>query len=67
MSIDQSLKIAGSLVRHRNVLTRAERMQRLAKTGRIDPEKDSPLGLPKVVNRKVEAGKKKKAAEDEDK
>ena len=29
MSLDRSLKSAGSLVRHRNVLTRGERLARL--------------------------------------
>ena len=30
MSLDRSLKAANSLTRHRNVLTRAERLTRLA-------------------------------------
>jgi small basic protein (TIGR04137 family) len=56
MSMDRSLKSASALVRHRNVLTRAERMARLQ-----DEEKWAPgrsiFGLPKVPNRKMEVGK----------
>jgi small basic protein (TIGR04137 family) len=56
MSLDRSLKSASALVRHRNVLTRAERMARLQ-----DEEKWAPgrsiFGLPKVANRKMEVGK----------
>ena len=64
MSLDRSLKSASALVRHRNVLTRAERMARLQ-----DEEKWAPgrsiYGLPKVANRKMEVGKvvKEEAAE----
>lgn len=68
MSLDRSLKSAGSLDKHRNVLTRAERVQRLVSRGKFDLEKDNPLGLPKVGNRKVVAGgksKKKEAADEE--
>jgi small basic protein (TIGR04137 family) len=56
MSMDRSLKSASALVRHRNVLTRAERMARLQ-----DEEKWAPgrsiFGLPKVANRKLDVGK----------
>ena len=57
MSIDRSFKIKGALSRHRNVLTRAERIETL-----IDEEKwtegDSLLGLPKVAHRKSHSGRK---------
>ncbi len=69
MSIDRSLKTGGNLSRHRNVLTRDERIAKLIEKGEFDSEKDNPIGLPKVGNRKVVAGgktKKKKAGEDED-
>ena len=59
MSLDRSLRTASGLERHRNVLTRAERIARLSRRGRFDMEKDNPLGLPKVANRKVLAGKKR--------
>ena len=57
MSIDRSLKIKGALSRHRNVLTRAERIAQLKEDERWS-EEDSLLGLPKVANRKSHAGRK---------
>lgn len=62
MSIDRSLKIRGALSRHRNVLTRAERVEKLKAEERWE-EEDSVLGLPKVAHRKSHAGRKAKAAE----
>lgn len=57
MSIDRSLKIKGALTRHRNVLTRAERIEQLKDEDRWS-EGDSLLGLPKVAHRKSHAGRK---------
>jgi small basic protein (TIGR04137 family) len=57
MSIDRSLKIRGALSRHRNVLTRAERVEQLKEEDRWS-ENDSLLGLPKVAHRKSHAGRK---------
>jgi len=57
MSIDRSLKIKGALSRHRNVLTRAERIEQLKEEERWS-EGDSLLGLPKVAHRKSHAGRK---------
>jgi small basic protein (TIGR04137 family) len=57
MSIDRSLKIKGALTRHRNVLTRAERIELLKEEERWS-EEDSLLGLPKVAHRKSHAGRK---------
>jgi small basic protein (TIGR04137 family) len=67
MSIDRSLKVGGGLSKHRNVLTRAERVAKLSAGGKFDMEKDSPLGLPKVSNVKIALGKttKKKKTEEE--
>ena len=62
MSIDRSLKTKGSLSRHRNVLTRAERIQRLKDEERFS-EGESLFGLPKVAHRKSHAGKKKAVPE----
>ena len=59
MSIDRSLKIKGALSRHRNVLSRAERIEALQEEERWE-DNDSPLGLPKVAHRKSHAGKKLK-------
>ncbi|MCH8217989.1 MAG: small basic protein [Planctomycetes bacterium] len=55
MSIDRSLKVRGALSRHRNVLSRAERIERLKEEERWS-EGDSVMGLPKVGNRKVRKG-----------
>ncbi len=60
MSIDQSLKSSSGLRQHRNVLTRAERIAKLAEQERFDTEADNPIGLPKVANKKVVTGKKVK-------
>ena len=64
MSLDKSLKSRDSLVRHRNVLTRAERLVKLQEEERWS-EDASVLGLPKVIHRKAVLAKKtkEKAAE----
>ena len=62
MSIDPSLKIKGALERHRNVLSRAERIEKLTEEERW-VEGDSLLGLPKVGHRKTHAGRKEAKAE----
>ncbi|MEX0654428.1 MAG: small basic protein [Phycisphaeraceae bacterium] len=70
MSLDRSLKTDGGLEKHRNVLSRAERVQRLVDRNKFDLDSGDPLGLPKVGNRKVVAGgksKKKGPAEEEEK
>lgn len=51
MSIDRSLKTKGALSRHRNVLSRDERLEILKEEDRWE-EGQSVLGLPKVGNRK---------------
>ena len=56
MSLDRSLKSASSLVRHRNVLTRGERLVQLKDEEKWDESK-SVFGLPKVGHRKQEVGK----------
>ena len=50
MSLDKSLKIKGAHTRHRNVLSRSERIERLAEEGKWTEETDSVFGLPKVRN-----------------
>lgn len=65
MSIHPSLKGVDTLTGERSVLTRFERIQKLAKDGKLDPESDSPLGLPKVRTHFKVAGAKKKKAEGE--
>jgi small basic protein (TIGR04137 family) len=60
MSIDRSLKLKGALVRHRNVLTRTERLARLKEEEKWE-DGNSVFGLAKVANRKVTVSKKKEA------
>ena len=62
MSMDRSLKIRGALERHRNVLSRAERIEKLKEEERWT-EGDSVMGLPKVAHRKSHSGKKDKDEE----
>ena len=57
MSIDRSLKIKDALKRHRNVLSRAERIEKLEEEERFN-QGDSVFGLSKVAHRKVHAAKK---------
>jgi len=59
MSLDKSLKTAAALARHRNVLSRKERIDVLKEEGRWQ-EDQAPVGLPKVAHRKVAVGSKKK-------
>ena len=60
MSLDRTLKLKGALSGSRSVLSRAERIARLANEGKFDPEKDNPFGLPKVKVRHSRAGTKAK-------
>jgi small basic protein (TIGR04137 family) len=65
MSLDRSLKSANALIRHRNVLTRAERLAKLTEQEKWNDSK-SVYGLPKVAHRKMAAVKgpaKEEAAE----
>jgi small basic protein (TIGR04137 family) len=59
MSMDRSLKSANSLTRHRNVLKRGERLDKLAEEEKWDESK-SVFGLPKVAHRKMELAKVEK-------
>ncbi|HTL28894.1 MAG TPA: small basic protein [Tepidisphaeraceae bacterium] len=61
MSLDRSLKSANSLVRHRNVLSRAERLEKLAEQEKWNDSK-SVFGLPKVAHRKMTLAKVKEEA-----
>jgi small basic protein (TIGR04137 family) len=56
MSMDRSLKSANSLIRHRNVLTRAERLDQLTEEEKWNDSK-SVYGLPKVAHRKMALAK----------
>ena len=65
MTIDKSLRVRTGMIRNRNVLTRAERLQRLATAERWS-EGDSVFGLPKVRVQKLSLKKKKKAKKAEE-
>ncbi|MBN2374987.1 MAG: small basic protein [Sedimentisphaerales bacterium] len=64
MSLDRSLKSRDALTRHRNVLKRVERLEKLADEELWSEDKDSVFGLPKVAHRKLAAGKKTKKAKE---
>lgn len=64
MSLHKSLKSSGALRRHRNVLTRAERLLKLLEAGKID-ENSSVFGLPKVRNIKLKRRTTKQAKKEE--
>lgn len=65
MSLHSSLKTSPSgLNQHRNVLTRAERVEQLAEEGEFDLASDSPLGMRKVAHRAVKVAKKEKKPQD---
>ena len=61
MSLHKSLRSHGALARHRNVLTRAERIEKLKELGKWADDKDI-FALPKVPHRKVTTKKIKTAA-----
>lgn len=67
MSLDKSLRTSGTLSRHRNVLTRAERIRLLEENGKWNAE-EGVFGLVKVAHRKSKVGgksaKKDAAAEE---
>ena len=65
MSLDKSLKSASTLGRHRNVLTRAERITSLQEAG-LWTDESRPIGLPKVAHRLVKVGKKIKEEKKEE-
>ena len=60
MSIDRSLKGKSTLERHRNVLTRTERIEKLEELGQWTDD-STAIGMPKVAHRKAAVGKKDKA------
>ena len=66
MSIHKSLSTKGKLIRARNVLTRAERINELERSGKWTPEGDSPFGLPKVRVMKVKKRVKDKKVDDDE-
>ncbi len=65
MSMDRSLKSKASLSRHRNVLTRTERIKALQDLEEFKPGQSRPTGLRKVAHRKAAVAAKVKKAKDE--
>lgn len=65
MTIDKSLRTRKGIVRARNVLTRAERIEKLQQQDRWT-EEDGPCGLPKVRVYRVVVKKKKKTKGEEE-
>ena len=65
MTIDKSLRARKGIVRSRNVLTRAERIEKLLQQDRWT-EEHGPFSLPKVRVYKVVVKKKKKKKGEED-
>lgn len=65
MAIDKSLKVRAGSIKNRNVLTRAERLEKLRDADRWN-ENDPVLGLPKVRVQKVSLKKKKKVKKADD-
>jgi small basic protein (TIGR04137 family) len=65
MTIDKSLKVRRGLIKNRSVLSRAERLAKLAETERWK-EGDPVLGLPKVRVQKLELKKKKKVKKEDE-
>ena len=64
MTIDPSLRVRAGSIQNRNVLSRAERLQKLKDTERWS-EGTSVFGLPKVRVIKLALKKKKKAKAEE--
>jgi small basic protein (TIGR04137 family) len=60
MSLHRSLKTqSGALNQHRSVLTRVERIAKLMEADKFESGENSPIGIPKVANRKLVTKKKK--------
>ena len=53
MSLHPSFIAGRQTGRHKNVLSRVDRLNRLQKEGKWSPESNSVYGLPKVGNRKL--------------
>ncbi|MFT3788462.1 MAG: small basic protein [Tepidisphaeraceae bacterium] len=64
MSMDRSLRGASGLSRHRNVLTRAERIEKMAGEGKWTEGKSSVMHLPKFGHRKMALAKAEKKTDD---
>ncbi|MCD8351910.1 MAG: small basic protein [Planctomycetaceae bacterium] len=66
MSIHSSFRSGGAAAKHRNVLSRLERLEKLEAAERWT-DADGLFGMPKVRSIKVAMKKKKKKTDDDDK
>ena len=66
MSIHSSFHTSGNAAKHRNVLTRLERLEKLEAADRWHAADDGLFGMPKVRSIKVAMKKKKKKKDEED-
>ncbi|MCC8179749.1 MAG: small basic protein [Planctomycetes bacterium] len=66
MSIHSSFRTGGGAGKHRNVLTRLERLEKLEENGRWNADEQGLFGLPKVRSIKVAMKKKKKKTDEEE-
>ena len=66
MSIHSSFRTGGGSTKHRNVLTRLERLEKLEAADRWNSAEDGLFGMPKVRSIKVALKKKKKKKDEED-
>lgn len=66
VSIHSSFRSSGSAAKHRNVLTRLERLEKLEAAGRWNADEQGLFGMPKVRSVKVAMKKKKKKTDEEE-
>lgn len=66
MSIHSSFRTSGSAAKHRNVLSRLERLEKLEDAGRWNSADEGLFGMPKVRSIKVAMKKKKKKKDEEE-
>ena len=66
MSIHSSFRTGGGAAKHRNVLSRLERLEKLEAAERWNASEDGLFGMPKVRSIKVAMKKKKKKKDEED-
>ncbi len=66
MSIHSSFHTGGSAAKHRNVLTRLERLEKLEASDRWNAAENGLFGMPKVRSIKIAMKKKKKKTDEEE-
>lgn len=66
VSIHSSFRTGSSAAKHRNVLSRLERLEKLEAADRWNANEDGLFGMPKVRSIKIALKKKKKKKDDEE-